>query len=201
MPLWNATFSPTAERLGIIDWFTILLGLISVLALTMHGATWIILKTNSSLNARLRQIVYFLNFGLLLLIVISVLLWHNVEPEPFHNFLETPWYGVFPLLMLTGLFGLFGVRSFVSDGWGFIFSSMFLFGGLSSTAVSIFPNVLPSTNEINASLTLYNSASDHYGLSVGIAWFSAAAVLVVLYFILQYRVFRGKMDHLEYGEH
>ena len=50
LPLWNPTFSPQANELGIIDWFTLFLGIVSVVALTIHGANWIIYKTNSSLN-------------------------------------------------------------------------------------------------------------------------------------------------------
>ena len=32
LPLWNPTLSPTAEDLGIIDWFTVLLGLVGVVS-------------------------------------------------------------------------------------------------------------------------------------------------------------------------
>ena len=84
---------------------------------------------------------------------------------------------------------------------GFLFSSLFLLGGLASTVVSIFPKVLPSTNDVNPSLTLYNVAADAYGLSVGVYWFTIAAVLVAIYMIVQYRVFRGKLDDVDYGEH
>ncbi len=65
LPLWNSTFSPQAEHLGIIDWFTILLGIIGVVALTIHGANWIIFKTNSDLNPKLKNVVFKLNFVLL----------------------------------------------------------------------------------------------------------------------------------------
>ena len=57
LPLWNPTFSPQAEQLGIIDWFTLLLGIVGVVALTIHGANWIIFKTNSGLNPKLKKVV------------------------------------------------------------------------------------------------------------------------------------------------
>jgi cytochrome d ubiquinol oxidase subunit II len=78
---------------------------------------------------------------------------------------------------------------------------LFLLGGFTSTAASIFPNVLPSTNNVNPSLTIYNVAADDYGLSVGVYWFAIALVLVITYFIIQYKVFSGKMDDVGYGEH
>lgn len=201
LPLWNSTFSPQAEHLGIIDWFTLLLGVIGVVALTIHGANWIIYKTNSDINQKLKKVVFNLSFVMLALVIISILVWHIIEPDPFHNFMLHPWLWVFPIITFTGLLGLFKVRSFKKDGRGFLFSSLFLVGGLTTTVASIFPKVLPSTNGVNPSLTIYNVAADDYGLSVGVYWFAIAIVLVIAYMFIQYKVFNGKMDDVGYGEH
>ena len=104
LPLWNSTFSPQAEHLGIIDWFTILLGVIGVVSLTIHGANWIIFKTNSDLNSKLKNVVFNLNFLLLGLVIISLFIWHIIEPQPFHNFLNRPWLFIFPIITFRGLF-------------------------------------------------------------------------------------------------
>ncbi|QDO94599.1 cytochrome d ubiquinol oxidase subunit II [Formosa sediminum] len=201
LPLWNPSFSPHSEELGVIDWFTLLLGIISVVALTIHGANWIIYKTNSDLNEKLKTVVFNLNIALVALVIISVTIWHIIEPNPFHNFIKTPMLWIFPLIMLTGLFGTFKVKSFKKHGIGFLFSSLFLLGGLTSTVASIFPKVLPSTNNINPDLTLYNVAAHEYGLNIGIYWFAIAVVLVAAYMFIQYKVFSGKMDDVGYGEH
>ena len=201
LPLWNLTFSPTAEQLGVIDWFTLLLGIIGVVSLTIHGANWIIFKTNSLLNSKLKNVVFKLNFALSALVLFSLFIWHFIDPKPFHNFIEMPWLSMFPIITFIGILGLFKVRSFKKDGMGFLFSSLFLFGGFASTAASIFPKVLPSTNTVNPSLTIYNVAADDYGLSVGVYWFIVAIILVIVYFVIQYKVFKGKMDDVGYGEH
>ncbi|PKV50548.1 cytochrome bd-I ubiquinol oxidase subunit 2 apoprotein [Aquimarina sp. MAR_2010_214] len=201
LPLWNPTLSPQAEELGVIDWFTLLLGVIGVIVLTIHGANWIIFKTNSNINEKLKKVVFNLNFVLVALVVTSLFVWHIIEPQPFHNFFDMPWLWFFPLLALVGLLGLFKVRTFKKDGFGFLFSSLFLFGGLMSTVASIYPKVLPSTNSVNPSLTIHNVAADAYGLGVGVIWFIIAAILVTVYMIIQYRVFKGKMDDVGYGEH
>ena len=201
LPLWNPTFSPKAEHLGIIDWFTLLLGIVAVVALTIHGANWIIYKTNSDLNKKLREVIFKMNFALLALVIVSLLCWHIIEPDPFVNFTENPLLWLFPLLTFSGLFAMFKIKTFKKDGQGFIFSSMFLVGGLATTVASIFPKLLPSTNTVNPSLTIYNVAADKYGLSVGLYWFFIAAILVIIYFIIQYKVFKGKMDDIGYGDH
>ncbi|SHI50006.1 cytochrome d ubiquinol oxidase subunit II [Flavobacterium haoranii] len=201
LPLWNESFSPQAEHQGIIDWFTLMLGIIAVVALTIHGANWIIFKTNSDLNSKLKNVVFKLNFVLLALVILSLFIWHIIEPQPFHNFIKYPFLWVLPIITFIGIFGLFKVRTFKKDGYGFIFSSLFLVGGLASTVASIFPKLLPSTNAINPSLTVENVATHEYGLSVGMSWFFIAVVLVAIYFTIQYRVFKGKMDDIGYGEH
>lgn len=201
LPLWNPTFSPQSEALGIIDWFTLLLGIIGVLALTIHGANWIIFKTNSTLNSKLKTVVFNLNMALLVLVVISLFIWHIIEPQPFHNFFKMPLLWIFPVLTFVGLFGLFNVKRFKKDGQGFLFSTLFLVGGLASTVASIFPNLLPSTNAVNPSLDIYNVAAHEYGLSVGVYWFAIAALLVGVYFFIQHKVFKGKMDDVSYGDH
>ena len=106
LPLWNPTFSPQAEAIGNYRLVYLLLGIVGVVALTIHGANWIIFKTNSGLNEKLRIIVFNLNFILSALVIISLLIWHIIEPEPFHNFFEIPWLWIFPLITFTGLFGL-----------------------------------------------------------------------------------------------
>ncbi|WP_147678702.1 cytochrome d ubiquinol oxidase subunit II [Algibacter pacificus] len=201
LPLWNPTFSPHAEELGIIDWFTLLLGIIGVVSLAIHGANWIIFKTNSDLNEKLKKVVFSLNIVLLILVIVSISIWHIIDPNPFHNFMVHPWLWIFPSITIVGLFGLFKVKSFKKHGIGFLFSSLFLFGGLTTTVASIFPKVLPSTNSINPDLTLYNVAAHEYGLSIGIYWFVIAVILVAVYMFIQYKVFSGKMDDVGYGEH
>ncbi|MCD8538380.1 MAG: cytochrome d ubiquinol oxidase subunit II [Leadbetterella sp.] len=201
LPLWNPTFDPLAEQQGIIDWFTILLGLVAVVTLTIHGAGWIILKSRSSLNVRLKEVIFRLNIVLLLLVLITVALWHYVKPVALNNFQSHPWLWVFPLVGAAGLLGLFRIRKFQRDGSGFLFSSLFIAGSFSTTVASLFPNMLPSTNGVNPSLTVYNAAAHEYGLSVGLRWFLIALLLVIIYFVIQFRVFRGKLDDVEYGEH
>lgn len=201
VPLWNPEFSPFSEHLGIIDWFTILLGLVAVVALTIHGANWVIYKTNSSINQKLKGIIFNLNMVLSTLVVVSIIVWGKVNELPLHNFINYPLLFIFPIIGLFGLINLFRIKKFKKDGYGFLSSSLFLFGAFASTASALFPVLLPSTNNINPSLTIYNAAADAYGLSVGVYWWVIAIILVVIYFITQFRIFKGKMDDVPYGHH
>ena len=63
---------------------------------------------------------------------------------------------------------------------------------LASTVFALYPNVLPAVNPEN-SLTIYNAASSHYSQTVGLIWWSIGMVLAATYFIIIYRLFRGKV--------
>lgn len=201
LPLWNSSLDPLAERLGVIDWFTLLLGIIAVISLTIHGANWVILKTKSSINEQLKKIIFRLNFGLVFFLILSVSTLDIVQPNIFDNYSEHVWLFIFPILTTLGLLGLFWVRNFKNELFGFLCSTLFLFGGFTTTAAAMYPVLLPSTNAINKSLTVFNTITEGYGLSVGLNWFFIGIILVVLYFVVQHRVFKGKMDDIEYGDH
>lgn len=198
LQLWNPTLDPLADVHGIIDWFTILIGIVSVITLTIHGGNWIILKTSTDLNRRLKGIIFKLNIALVILVILTAILWQHVKPFPLNNLIGHAWLWIFPLCSGIGLFGQFWIKKFKKDGMGFLFSTLFILGSFATTVASLFPNVLPSTNSVNPSLTIYNVAAHEYGLSVGFNWFVIAFILVVIYFIIQFRVFKGKLDDMGY---
>jgi len=52
LPLWT-DFGITGE-LGILDWYTVIIGLAAFFTLLLHGALWVALKTDGLLEARCR---------------------------------------------------------------------------------------------------------------------------------------------------
>jgi cytochrome d ubiquinol oxidase subunit II len=199
LPLWDASFSPMSTHPGVIDWFTIIIGLISVVVLAMHGANWIILKTNSSINEKLKAVVFKLNIALLVLTIFSLLIWQMVHPDPFNNFMDKPYLLIFPAIYLTGLTGLFWVHKFKQDVYSFLMSTLVILGGITTSLASMFPVILPSTNDVNPALTIYNTAATEYGLSVGLSWGIVGFILLFVYMIIQKRLMGGKIDKMDYG--
>ncbi len=199
LPLWNSSFSPTVENPGVIDWFTLTIGLISVVTLAMHGANWVILKTNASINEKLKIVVFKLNIVLLILAFFSLAIWHIINPNPFKNFLDKPYLFIFPTLFFGSVFGLFFVKKFKKESTAFFLSTLIILGGITSTLASMFPVVLPSTNSVNESLTIYNTAATTYGLQVGAVWGLIGITLIMIYFIIQKRLLGGKIDNMDYG--
>jgi cytochrome d ubiquinol oxidase subunit II len=64
---------------------------------------------------------------------------------------------------------------------------------LTSTVFGVYPKVLPAVDQSN-SLTIYNASASQYGMAVGLVWWSIGMVLAVVYFVVIYRLFRGKVN-------
>ncbi|WP_397363016.1 cytochrome d ubiquinol oxidase subunit II [Olleya sp. R77988] len=199
LPLWDSSFSPLSDTPGIIDWFTIIIGLISVVTLAIHGANWIILKTNSTINNKLKGVIFKLNIALAILTIFSIFVWKIVNPNSLDNFIDRPYLIVFPIIYLTGLIGLFFIKKFKKENYGFMFSTLLILGGITSSLASLFPVLLPSINNINEPLTIYNTAAENYGLSVAFNWAILGFILLIIYFIIQKRLLGGKIDKMDYG--
>lgn len=198
LPLWDSSFSPSSAHPGVIDWFTLTIGIISVIVLAMHGANWIVLKTNATINNKLKKVVFKLNIALSVLTVFSLVIWHVINESPFKNFLEKPYLIIFPILYFSGIIGLYFVKK-NKDVTNFIFSTIIVLGGITSSLASMFPTILPSTNAINQPLTIYNTAATEYGLSVAMGWGIIGFILLFVYMIVQKRLMKGKIDKMDYG--
>ena len=199
LPLWDSSFSPLSDTPGVIDWFTLTIGLISVVTLAIHGASWIILKTNSTVNQQLKSVISKLNIVLVVLTFFSLGIWQLINPNSLDNFFAHPYLIAFPLLYFGGLIGMFFQKKFSKDIHRFYLSTAIITGGITSSLASMFPVILPSTNAVNPDLTIYNTSASEYGLSVAITWGIIGVILIIGYTIVQRRLTSGKIDDMDYG--
>ena len=190
-PLWT-DFNPFSTNPGILDWYTILTGLLAFTALLTHGANYIAVKTEGTLNERARRISRIGWLVTLPLAVLASIATFFVQPQVSTSFTQRPWGIVFPLIAFAGLLGsgYFNFRR--RDMPALLSSGMFILGMLSSAAFSLYPLVLPATNHAQ-SLTINNASASQYGLAVGLIWWSLGIILAAIYFIMTYRRFWGKI--------
>lgn len=192
-PLWDASFSPFAENPGVLDWFTITIGLVAVLTLTIHGAFWIILKTEGSFVQKLKSKILPLWFVLMILIIISLVAFMAMKSFHKEIFIQHPVIYIFPVIACFSLISmLFAVKS-NTDWLGFASSSLFIVSGIASAVVSLFPVVLSSTNNQVKSLTIYNTSGGLYSLNVGLIWWIIGFILILIYSTFVHRIYKGKL--------
>lgn len=190
-PLW--TDFKVGRMNGILDWYTVLAGLVALVTLTAHGALYVAIKTEGELGARARRAAVWVWPVQFLLTCVSLVATLLIRPALADNYLAHPAGFLVPIVV----FGSLGVMI-----WGahrgkeraaFTASGLYIAAMLVGAAFALYPVILPASTEPAYSLTIYNSATGRHGLSVGLVWWSLGLVLALGYFIFIYRMFRGKV--------
>ncbi len=190
--LWT-TFTPGPTP-GILDWFTVLMGVLSVAILTVHGANYLMIKTESVVGARARRIAGIGEWIVLFLGIAATATLPFVQPALWDSYVAHPLGSVLPLAAACVLIMAWYCRRSGRHGAVFFSWSLFIAVDLGSIAWGMFPNLLLATGDPSHSLTISNSAASSYGLRVGLVWFSIGISLVIAYTIWVYASFRGKVE-------
>jgi cytochrome d ubiquinol oxidase subunit II len=191
LPLWT-NLSPKGQ-IGIIDWYTLLVGMTAFLALAVHGSLWVVLKTEGHLQKKTRSFGAKCWGGLAGVVLVMSIASFWIQPNLLAQFRNHPWGLVFPVSALAGLIGARVLSLRKRDLKAFLSSGFYLVGMLASLMFGVFPNVLPSSTAPDLSLTIYNSAAADHGLIIGLYWFIPGMILALLYSGLVYRHFSGKV--------
>lgn len=197
LPLW--TDFKAGRDTGILDWYTILVGLLAFMTLAQHGALWLSMKTEDILQQRARKVArvaWYAVAGLTLIVTGCTL---RIQPQVSSNLAAHPWGFVFPALALAGLAGILRFDSMGREIHAFASSAVYIVGMLTSAAFGVFPYVLPSNSDPKLGLTIYNTATSAYGMAVGLAWFIPGMLIVLGYVVFTYRHFAGKVKLEEEG--
>jgi cytochrome d ubiquinol oxidase subunit II len=190
IPLWVDL--RVGGETGIVDWYTVLVGLAAFCALTMHGGLWISLKTSGDVYLRSRQLARRAWWAVLPMTAIITYFSFRIQPNLGTRFSANPWGYVFPALALLGLAAA-KILSARSDLYAFLGSSLFILAMLCSAAFGVFPYVLPSNAKPDYGLTIYNAAAAHYGLLAGLWWWIPGMLLACCYSVFVYRRLAGKV--------
>ncbi|HTW68134.1 MAG TPA: cytochrome d ubiquinol oxidase subunit II [Bryobacteraceae bacterium] len=191
LPLWT-NFVPGTDA-GIVDWYTLLAGVASFVALSFHGCCWVASRTEGELQTRARAVGVKAWWAVLVLTALLTVVSFRIQPHLWAEFMAYPWGAVFPLLAVLGLMGGLFFLARHRDGAAFLSSCLYLVGMLTSVTFGVYPYVLPSNVSPAAGLTIYNSAAGEYGLYIGLAWWIPGMLLAAVYSIFVYRRLPAKV--------
>jgi cytochrome d ubiquinol oxidase subunit II len=192
LPLWT-NLQPGREA-GIVDWYTLLVGGTSFVALAIHGCSWIVLKTGGDLQERARAFGQKCWWALVAFTAAITFFSFRLQPNLNTQFEVRPWGYVFPLLVVLALAGMYVWSERRRDLATFLASCLYLVGMLTSATFGVYPYVLPSNVDPEAALTISNAAAAPYGLYVGLAWWIPGMLLAGIYSVFVYRHFAGKVS-------
>jgi cytochrome bd ubiquinol oxidase subunit II len=189
-PLW--TDFQLGDDIGILDWYTILVGVLASAVLVMHGALWVRLKTNGPVSERAAALARQVWWAVLALTAIVTAVTFAVQPQIKENLTTWPLGIILPLLAVAGLAGVQFELIKRDEPKAFLASCLYITGMLTSVVFGLFPMVLPARNPIY-SLTINNAKAADYGLRVGLIWWIIGMILATGYFTFVYRSFSGKV--------
>ncbi len=198
IPLFT-TFG-AANPVGILDWYTVLMGVFVLATLAGHGATYLAWKTEGPVQDRSvgSALPIWATVGALW--VLATLATARVAPAMFQGWCASPlaWLGTFIYVggLAAVLLGLRTKRYLVA----FLGSSAFILGILATSAASVWPVMLRSTLNPDWSLTAHNASVAASGLRKGFAWWIIGFPIVLGYFAMLFRLFRGKARAAAEGE-
>ena len=190
-PLWtNWRIGPNP---GILDWYTVIGGLLAVISLAVHGSLYLAIKTEGVIQSRSRALAQQLWIAVLALTAISLPATVVARHASLVNYVHHPIAFVIPLAVVASLVGVLFFSRRKQDLPAFLCSSAYLAIMLVGAAFGLYPTVLPASGNSAYDITVANSLAGHHSLSVGLVWWSFGLLLATGYFILVYWMFRGKV--------
>lgn len=191
LPLW--TNWRTGPEPGILDWYTVIAGVIALVAVTIHGSHYVAVKTSGELNQRARRVASRLWPVLALLTLVSLWATLSIRPELLTNYRRHPALFIVPAAVALSLMATFLHQRRGNDKAAFVSSSAYLIFMLVGAAAAVYPTLLTSTTDPALNITVYNAAAGSYSLSYGLIWWSFGMALALGYHVFIYRMFRGKV--------
>lgn len=205
---------------GLLNPFALLCGLVSLGMIILHGASWLVLKTDGAIAERAKK--YGLISGLIVLVlfavggvlianviegyVITSALDPNGPSNPtgktvitevgawMNNYSEHQWMLVAPILGFAGTALAMLFLKAGKGGFSFVCSKLGIFGIISTVGLSMFPMILPSSAEPSQSLTVFDSSSSHGTLGIMLVVTLTLLPIVLVYTSWAYKVMWGKVE-------
>jgi cytochrome d ubiquinol oxidase subunit II len=187
--------------------FSLLCGALSVLMMITHGACYLAIKIDGEILRRVKKIlkitpilmiILFACGGFFLKIIPSYSLENNELVTSsignwFDNYQKYNWFLIAPIFGFAGqiLLMIFNHKNHTKKA--FFCSSLSIAGIIASVGLTMFPFILPSSLNPNASLTIWNSSSSEFTLFVMLIATIIFVPLIMIYTSWVYYIMRGKV--------
>jgi cytochrome d ubiquinol oxidase subunit II len=183
--------------LDLLNPYSLLVGLVSLTMFIWHGANYLTIKTESDLQIRAKKWARNGWLVFLILYVIVTVITIFVSPSLFEGLLSKVYFWIILIITLSGIF--FSPYFLKQDMFNkaFFCSSLAIIGVIGLLAVSLFPNLVPSSIDLSYSLNIYNAASTPRTQFTMLIIALIGMPFVICYTIYIYRQFKGKVEITE----
>jgi cytochrome d ubiquinol oxidase subunit II len=185
---------------GILDWYTVLVGVFALAALVGHGAAYLVWKTDGPVQARSRKAGRWFYSAVAVLWPIVTVATVKVNTTFFTGLTRRPLAWMLGVIAFAGLAAAFRGLAGGRDSTAFLGSGTFLAGLSAATAACVYPVMLRATGDPALSITASSGGGDPEGLKTALGWFAIGLPLAVFYFVVVHRLHRGKAVAAAEGE-
>jgi cytochrome d ubiquinol oxidase subunit II len=198
MPLW--TDFRLGAHPGVLDWYTVLIGVFALVTVAAHGSLFLAWKTEGPVHDRSKGLAMTL-WGLVAAMwMVASYATAVVNPGIFRNLPAAPLAWVASVVFLAGLGLVFVGIKRERFLMAFLGSGAFILGLLAASAACVYPVMLKSTLDPAFDLTALNASVGAYGLRSGLVWWLLGFPIAVGYVVFLFRFHRGKVKAAKEGE-
>jgi cytochrome d ubiquinol oxidase subunit II len=194
---WGIPLGPDREfagtLLGLLRPFPLLVGLTTVALFVMHGAIYVVLKTEGDLHLRARQ---WVRNGIIFFIIcyaVTTLFTLLYVPHMTVAIKSHPGLFLVPLVNILAIANIPRAIHLGKDFQAFLSSCAAIVALLALFGIGMFPNLIYSTPNPDLSLTIHNAASSQRTLKIMLIIAGLGIPMVVAYTVSIYWIFRGKV--------
>ncbi|MFO0551786.1 MAG: cytochrome d ubiquinol oxidase subunit II [Polyangiaceae bacterium] len=179
-PLW--TDFTVSDNAGILDWFTVLVGLTAMSALALHGALWIAHRVEGPPAERAARLAVPLAAATGVAFALTSAAVFSVKTD----IAVSARTAIPPFVAALALGAAAALARRGSFRAAFRASAAMSAAMVLTAAAAMYPFVLPSRRP-GLGLTIEAAKTSDYGLTVGLLWWIPGTALALGYFVFMYR--------------
>jgi cytochrome bd ubiquinol oxidase subunit II len=185
--------------------FSLVIGVLGLVWIIWHGASWLALKTMGDLHDRAVRTHRTMTVLFAVVFALATAATALLVPDAFAKVTGSPVGWLFVVLVIAGAIMAWVARRRGADLSAFYGSALAVVGMVGIWATSIYPYLVPTVSEqgwtagsatrvAEGGLTVANSSSSDLTLTVMLIIAGIGVPLVLFYFFLIYKTFAGRIE-------
>ncbi len=187
--------------LRLLTPFPLLVGLLALSLFTLHGAVWLLVKTEGELQEKVRRWVWSAAGLFFVLYFLTTTVALVSVPHATAGFVQAPWAWALVVANVLAAANVPRAAYLRRHGQAFVSSAITIVALVCLFGLAQWPNLIPSTLSPDLSITVRNGSSTPATLRNMAIIAALGMPFVIGYTGLVYWVFRGKVRAGEHGAH
>ncbi|MBC34437.1 MAG: cytochrome d ubiquinol oxidase subunit II [Bacteroidetes bacterium] len=199
MPI-DSNFEFEGSWLMFLNPYALLVGITTVLLMTVHGAIYLCLKTEGKLFEKVEKLLLRAIIGFVVFFILVSIYSLAYIPHLSDDFRSNIWLYAVPVIAILSIANIPRLATKRRFKMAFVFSALTFSVLLVLVAIELYPALLLSTSDPANTLTVYNAVASDKSLGIMLLFVAIGVPLVLSYTIIIYKTFWGKvkMDETSY---